>query len=668
MTAVTEVNGHEAEAKPQTNGHTCVCKCKNDGTAENTTESKKEVKKPVDDTPVGSITTIHNIYKSAKDKDGNWTWVDKYPEDVAEAAENDETAKFALIVRNKKAQDSRKKLEADSIIIQSPWLRAALGEIFDDYPGISCALQRLVIEAPFKPFVHRWSELLAYMSKELDDITREHLNLLLDVLRVELKEEIKAFEDYVQHGIITYQHLWMIFQPGSAVLSESKGPLSAFELVDTEYMETQCGKFLRLRCEVVDWSGTHFGRGSQNIDVFAFSGTREIASLRAYPFHFHENPEAVRENLIKQGQRFEELSGYHFKAYSGTAITWDKENNEVPIQVSGRIVIDIDSFNRYSPYRGRFVSSFNAKDIEMLEEFEASRGDKEETNEAPKVRLTEYHQMLCHSRVRGYSLKLKKWLDFFTHSISEIVWNSTAFTSLVLPEEQKELVLAFSESQVDNRQLFDDVIQGKGKGIIMLLSGPPGVGKTLTAEAVAENMKVPLHTISSGDLGSTAWEVERGLSNILDLVARWNAILLLDECDVFLEARSAHDLQRNKIVSIFLRTLEYYEGILFMTTNRVDNIDAAFQSRIHVSMEYLDLTTESRKQIWKNFLNASKQPHDFSETDLEELGTVQLNGRQIKNILKTAQLLACRKKQELNRALVDIVLGIERRRPGPASA
>jgi hypothetical protein len=67
-------------------------------------------------------------------------------------------------------------------------------------------------------------------------------------------------------------------------------------------------------------------------------------------------------------------------------------------------------------------------------------------------------------------------------------------------------------------------------------------------------MRVPLHMISSGDLGSSPWEVERELRNILDLVARWNAILLLDECDVFLEARSAHDLERNKIVSIFLRT------------------------------------------------------------------------------------------------------------------
>lgn len=198
---------------------------------------------------------------------------------------------------------------------------------------------------------------------------------------------------------------------------------------------------------------------------------------------------------------------------------------------------------------------------------------------------------------------------------------------------------------------------------ICLLSGPPGVGKTLTAEAVAENLRVPLHTLSSGDLGSQPWEVERGLSQILELVARWNAILLLDECDVFLEARSTHDLERNKVVSIFLRTLEYYEGILFMTTNRVDNIDAAFQSRIHVSLEYPDLNAESRVQIWKNFLATFNQKPEITDGDIEELAKMKLNGRQIKNILKTSQLLAARRKSVLKRSFIDTVLAIEKRRP-----
>ena len=97
--------------------------------------------------------------------------------------------------------------------------------------------------------------------------------------------------------------------------------------------------------------------------------------------------------------------------------------------------------------------------------------------------LTKDQLLLCSASLKGYSLKNKKWLTFSIGSVSDIEYNESAFESLVLPEDHKELILALAESQVQHRDSFDDVIQGKGKGMIMLLSGPPGVGKTLTAES-----------------------------------------------------------------------------------------------------------------------------------------------------------------------------------------
>lgn len=610
--------------------------------------------------PTGSLSTVKNIYRSPKDADGNWTWVDEYPVDAKEAAENEETEQYAVLVRNIKSPDSRKKLEAESIVIQSPWLKDALGDILKDYPGVACELKRLEFGAPFEPFVHRWVEFVAYMKKpSLNAKTKEHLEILHGILQYEIGHTLKAFEDYVVNGVITFGHLWMIFQPGSVILSPHNGPLSAFELIETEYRENQCGKFLYLRSDCVDYSGKHFGRYSEGLQIPEFIGTKKITTLSAFPWAFHEQKEAIRTALIKRGQKFETLGGHHYKEYSGSAITWDQESREVPIQVTGRIIVDIDSFNKYSPYSVRYVSDWNAKDMQRLQAHKAIKGLAEDGT----LRITPYHHMLCRSRTRGYSLKLKKWLDFFIEQVVEVKWNSQAFDKLVLPADQKELILAFSESQLEG-STFDDVISGKGKGIICLLSGPPGVGKTLTAEAVAENLRVPLHTLSSGDLGSKPWEVENGLTRILELVARWNAILLLDECDVFLEARSTHDLERNKVVSIFLRTLEYYEGILFMTTNRVDNIDAAFQSRIHVSLEYPDLDATARRTIWKNFLGAATLETEVTDEDLDDLSELKLNGRQIKNILKIAQLLASRKKSVLKREFIETVLAIENRRPG----
>ena len=119
----------------------------------------------------------------------------------------------------------------------------------------------------------------------------------------------------------------------------------------------------------------------------------------------------------------------------------------------------------------------------------------------------------------------------------------------MIPEAQKDLILRVAKSQAKNKDAFDDVIKGKGKGLIMLLSGPPGVGKTLTAEAVAEVMRVPLFSMGALDLGIRVGEVEDSLDKILRMVSRWNAVLLMDEADVFLEQRTVNDLQRNELVS-----------------------------------------------------------------------------------------------------------------------
>jgi hypothetical protein len=102
-------------------------------------------------------------------------WLDKEPADVAEAAENEEAAQHALITRLQKATDSRKKYEMHSIIIQSPQLKVALADILQDYPDLHCELRRLEFEAPFRLFVHRWPQLLAFRTCEVHDLERNKL-------------------------------------------------------------------------------------------------------------------------------------------------------------------------------------------------------------------------------------------------------------------------------------------------------------------------------------------------------------------------------------------------------------------------------------------------------------------------------------------------------------
>lgn len=132
---------------------------------------------------------------------------------------------------------------------------------------------------------------------------------------------------------------------------------------------------------------------------------------------------------------------------------------------------------------------------------------------------------------------------------------------------------------------FDDIIRGKGKGLIGLLGGSPGCGKTLTAEAVAEVTHKPLYVVSAGELGTTPEHVEARLLRALQLAQTWDAVLLLDEADVFLQQRSTLDITRNSLVAIFLRQLEYYKGIMILTTNMVQNCDGAFESTCYAPCE-----------------------------------------------------------------------------------
>jgi hypothetical protein len=267
------------------------------------------------DSGKGAVTEVKNIYRSAKDPDGEWQWVDECPDDIKEAAENDETEKVALVVRNKKSTDSRKKLEADSIIIQSPWLKKALSEILKDYPGVTCELHRLIFHAPFAPFVHRWKELTAYMDRpDLEAKTKEHLDLLLSVLKVQVGDVVQEYNDYVLNGVSTFDSLWTIFQPGSVVLSKFKGPLSAFELESTAYLETECGRFLRVQFDCVDWDGMKFGRYPERIAIPEFLGTRRITTLDVFPISFCETQEEIKEALIERGKKFEELAGHHYRS------------------------------------------------------------------------------------------------------------------------------------------------------------------------------------------------------------------------------------------------------------------------------------------------------------------------------------------------------------------
>ena len=240
------------------------------------------------------------------------------------------------------------------------------------------------------------------------------------------------------------------------------------------------------------------------------------------------------------------------------------------------------------------------------------------------------------------------------------------FNDLKLPKGHKAMVKSLVHNHFINKgaEVGDeddahenDVVRGKGKGLILLLHGAPGVGKTSTAECVTEANGKMLFPITCGDLGTTAADVERELSNKFHLAELWDCVLLLDEADVFLAQRTKYDVKRNSLVSVFLRVLEYFTGILFLTTNRVGAFDEAFKSRIHVSLYYPPLDWAQTDAIWRmhmrRLIEKKARKDIILHIDEPEILTfakrhylltaskkAKWNGRQIRNAFQTATSLA----------------------------
>ncbi|KAK2764865.1 hypothetical protein FQN54_008562 [Arachnomyces sp. PD_36] len=568
----------------------------------------------------GSICGVHNLYETQPDNRGRTSWTDTRPEDLIKPGENAQSSQYALIIRNSRCYDGRKSLQIHSLIVQSQPIKTFLEEkVMTGYPGLTLTLDRVEFSRPFKPFVHRWDKFVEAMNNEQDETTKSHVGLLYKVLEEELRDTISSKNDLIANGVITHDLLWTIFEPGDPVFSIMEGRKRAFSF-DHGNVERETGAF-SMKVKYFDFDGEFFGTQTQRMNIYFFEGTEAITSLSAFPLIYHEDSATIRKELIARGKLWEDHKGYHYKAYEGGAVSYFFKR-QIKLNIKSRIVIDTDAYNTFNPDEAVYVSGTSVEE------------------------LTDDQRLIATPAIRGYALRDKRWLELYIDGVKEITWNQRAFDSLVLPHAQqdlKQLILAFAEAQSKNVDGFDDIIQGKGRGVIMLLSGPPGVGKTLTAESVAEVMKVPLYTLSAGDLGTSASGVEQTLKDILSIVPRWGAILLLDEADVFMEARTARDLARNELVSVFLRMLEYYEGFLFLTSNRAENIDPAFESRIHVSLNYPELDPTSRRQIWTQFLG-DEHIGGFTRQELDQMAEVPLNGRQIKNVLRTAHLLAQKQK------------------------
>lgn len=206
-----------------------------------------------------------------------------------------------------------------------------------------------------------------------------------------------------------------------------------------------------------------------------------------------------------------------------------------------------------------------------------------------------FTQLPVHPYVLMFHLELHHHLWVHVDDMEPYEYDPALKDKLILPTEQIDLIdILTAEMDV----LMDDIVEGKSGGTTVLCAGPAGVGKTLTAEVYSEIIQRPLYRVHSGQLGLNVAEMEIALRQTLTRAQRWGAVMLIDEADVYIKRRD-DNIAANAVVGVFLRVLEYFNGLLFLTTNRIGDIDEAIISRCIAMIRYHQPGFEDRKRIWR---------------------------------------------------------------------
>lgn len=487
-----------------------------------------------------------------------------------------------------------------------------------------------------------------------------HLQHLLRFLDVHFKDVVAKYTWMQQEGLVSYSMLWAFLLPGLEVrrLCNISGQVCHAVISEKGKYDHKAWapdrNGFKMKLKVTDFNGVGYRHCTMTYKIDKFDGEVPFASLSVCPWSFFSSQEQhdMADHLRQRGKLFYKYAvkePFRFMYFQGSMGVYERDANGCfqlrRVNADGRVMVDLLSLARVNPDwplgnaqpPSDLLRNLADKKMEAAEEREEP--PEEQLQSAPAI-------------VYGFSFSLKKWGCFDVRGLREINFEDQAYEQLVMKSvKQKEMLKAIVTTHLSvegGRGRGVDVVAQKGEGCVVLCYGPPGTGKTLTAEALAETLHRPLWGISAFELGEEPGDLEKSLSQVLSTALRWRAVVLLDEADGYLERRACNvDVKRNLLTGVFLRLLEYYAGVLFLTTNRVGAFDEAFLSRISVCIRYPALDNERRALVWKSLL--ARAGIASSEDNLNSLLQCEqpLNGREIRNIISLARTWAHSRAQPL---------------------
>ncbi|KAI9689742.1 MAG: hypothetical protein M1822_009624 [Bathelium mastoideum] len=572
-----------------------------------------------------------------------------------------------------------------------------LKEVIGRYPGVNFNSSLVVIPSPFAAIMHNWKNLNDRVRSAPDTQPCKDLEDLLATMKAtpELEDHVKALDSNITSSTVTFDTLWTLFAPETFVVAR------AFMGIPQILQTINCVRFSR-RCFRVwawhwDWNGKMLIRVKHCLNIERFIGTARIAELPYQPLRHHSQPEALCAAIRKRSLKFikattrckqgasqmfrytgsvyvhhtmifpssgkEDTGSNHKRQSTGT----DTDLNPEIVPTKGNFISDAQAFLQHVNGWYYPLGGLRGRDLASSEDVHIPFEDTIDFEDTIAVLDLEQELdcdndnfLLFPPRVLGYATGEKIWAQFFLDSMKASPGKQPQkfHEVLQLDDKHKRLIESLVMSfYMDKSKQLNDIIEGKGKGLSFLLHGPPGVGKTLTAETIAEATGKPLFVVSFAEIGLNPTQAERRLERLYSLATKWEAVLLLDDADVYLEARGAtSDADRNALVTVLLRVLEYYPGIIVITTNRVKTIDLAILSRITLSLGYENLLRGQRGAIFKHFLDQIDPALILDREDIdtfveEDLAYRDIDGREIRNAVSAALAIA-RYEPENSRPIV----------------
>lgn len=532
------------------------------------------------------------------------------------------------------------KYSHESLVPVTKELSHAVSDFLKQLCGITIEYKdNVTLWAPYVAVYHNRGHALESFLVSLRQRQREQFQLLLDYIISQCSGEWAMVDDLIKRRKITSECIAYLFKPGDVVvhgkLQNARGYLC--NLWPREAHGSKGARDAAVKASKIDVSRWDYDNGfvqhSTQLDLSVNSNMSEmdLAQLSVRPLRFMNPTE--QETLRRRGNRIWKCRMRCFVSYHEDA------TREIHCSGDDRYMVDMAMY--YKLHKPTDVWG-GAGELEP----EVMKQD-----EPPDDGKYPGFIFLMPPTIKAFNLKSKKWVDLQVDRIGDVVWNDEAFKSLVIKEKTKQLIQALISNHIEAER-STDLISGKGNGLVMLLHGGPGTGKTLTAESVAEIARRPLYPVTCGDIGTEPGRVETYLESVFHIGKTWGCVVLLDEADVFLEERSFENLQRNALVSVFLRALEYYDGILILTSNRVGHFDEAFKSRIQLAIRYKPLDRDQRTEIWKNFIRRletlQEEGIDFADLKdhVPELAKKEMNGREIRNVITTGRQFIKWKRQQ----------------------